>query len=630
MDKPRLRIALVNMPFAALAMPSLALAQLESVLKAGFKDQIHIDTLYLNMDFAAQVGDLSLYHYALSDHGFMTDAGDWLFRQIAFPDSPNNTEAYLGRYYFENNPEIQKARRFLLDQRKGLEKVLDGFIDKHHLLDADVVGFTLLFCQTVASFAMARRLKTRKPSIVTLVGGASCEGEMGQVFSERVSQIDYVFSGPGLVSLPEFVRRRLAGDVEGCDRINGVLSKSNRALWRPAASRRNRTADDTAAGIASTGDELDIDANIHPDYTKFLDTLEGMFPDGQVKPILLFETSRGCLKDERRRCKFCGLNGPGGRYRSMMPEKALDQMRSLYKYVPRSSFFVSVDNVLPRQYLKEVFPRLPSSDGVAIRYEVRPDLSEREIQILCRAGVTRAQPGIESLATPTLKLMQKGTTAFRNIQFLKDCSRHPFSIEWNLLIGSPGESEEVYEKYLRDLPLMMHLPPPVGVFPVMFVRYSHYFDHPERYGLDLRPQDFYSLVFPFDPADVRRVAYHFVDNKSNADSVNDRLDRLNRLVSVWRNRWFNTDGKTQSRLCLLENASEPTVHDSRSGEVVRYRLSAVAKRVLAYLEKPASLSDVAKRFGSNAGFDAGKEMDSLLKRGLLFEEEGRFMSLIAG
>ena len=621
-----MRIVLINMPFAALATPSLALAQLASVLKGTFRKRIRVETLYLNMDFAAHVGDLSLYHYPLSDHGFMTDAGDWLFRQVAFPDTPDNSAEYLARYYFESDAAVQKARKFLEKQRKGLDRVLDGFIDKYRLLDADIVGFTLLFCQTVPSLAMARRLKDRNPAITTILGGSACEGEAGHVLAACCPQIDYVFSGPALVSLPGFVRGRLAGSNAACERINGVFSNSNQASWM-----HGKTGEPPRRGIAIVGDELDINADIRPDYSGFLDTLEKNFPGKCVSPVLLFETSRGCAWGEHSRCKFCGLNGIDRSHRAMAPEKAVKHLRWLFRYVPRAHYFVGVDNALPDCYIEEVFPKLPLPGNGTIRYEIRPTLTEEEIGALCRAGVTRAQPGLESLATSTLRRMRKGTTAFRNLQFLKACTRHPLSIEWNLLVGSPGEPETVYAKYLHDIPLMSHLPPPTGAYPVMFVRHSEYFDHAAKYGLDLRPQDFYELIFPFGRDNIRRMAYHFVDNNADAERLNLWLDRLNGAVSAWRTRWFNGDGKIQSRLCFLDHGAEPTIYDSRSGVAVEHRLSSATKRVLDVLEKPATRAGLAARFAFRLpALDVDHELAVLNERGLLFEEEGRFLSLVAG
>lgn len=625
-----LKIAFINMPFARVTAPSIALAQLETILKAQFKNRVNINTFDLNMDYARHVGDFSIYDHPYSSHGSMTGACDWLFRHIAFPDASDNSGEYFDRYYYDKTPEIRKIRKFLETERKGLPRLLDSYIDKYHLLDADIVGFTLFFSQTVASLALARRLKDRKPDIITIIGGASCEDETAQVFAEKLPQIDYVFSGPALVSLPKFIGHVLKGQTKECDRINGVLSKSNGHLWRTQETRAVKSRRGSNRKINTTGDDLDINANIIPDFTRYLDAFEKTFPDGKLKPMLLFETSRGCKWGEKQHCKFCGLNGTLLHYRAMTAENAITQLQALFKYVPRSSFFIATDNMLPVNYISEVLPELTPPGRIQIRYEVRPTLGNKDIGAMCRAGFSRVQPGIESLSTSTLKLMGKGTTAFSNLQFLKNSSRHPFTLDWNLLIYSPGEKEEVYEKYIRYIPFLTHLPPPNAAFPVMFVKFSYYFEHTKEYSLDLKPQDYYGLIFPFNAKNIRRMAYAFVDNKADSERIDYWLEKLNSAIAFWHSRWLNTDSKVQARLCFIENVSHPTVYDSRSGKVVEHRVSTTTRALLEYLESPATMDMIRQQFKDAPEFDADGEINLLSKRGLIFEENGRYLSLIAG
>ena len=50
------KIALINMPFAGLRLPSLGLTQLKSVVEAEFKDRVSVKIHYLNHDFAHYLG----------------------------------------------------------------------------------------------------------------------------------------------------------------------------------------------------------------------------------------------------------------------------------------------------------------------------------------------------------------------------------------------------------------------------------------------------------------------------------------------------------------------------------------------------------------------------------------------
>jgi hypothetical protein len=219
MGEQTFRVVLVNMPFASLSLPSLALTQLASVLRARFGARVAVETLYLNLDFARFFGDTRYYSHVVADAGFLTGVGDWFFRQCAFPAAEDNTGAYLRRFYFGDDAETRTLRGILVEKRKAAAAFLDTLIAAHGLAQADVVGFTTMFSQTVASIAMARRLKAMNPGLVTAVGGSACHGVMGHELARQVEPIDYVFSGSGLVSFPAFVQRCMAGGaavLPGC------------------------------------------------------------------------------------------------------------------------------------------------------------------------------------------------------------------------------------------------------------------------------------------------------------------------------------------------------------------------------------------------------------------------------
>jgi magnesium-protoporphyrin IX monomethyl ester (oxidative) cyclase len=145
---------------------------------------------------------------------------------------------------------------------------------------------------------------------------------------------------------------------------------------------------------------------------------------------------------------------------------------------------------------------------MAIFYEVKADLSESDLAVLADSGVKFVQPGIESLATSTLKLMKKGTTAFQNLRLLKLCSTYGIHPLWNLLVGFPGEGEDVYRRYVDLLPLIVHLQPPTGVYPVRFDRFSPYYNQRQSYGLDLllQRQEHRRRLFHRDGPLDRKVA----------------------------------------------------------------------------------------------------------------------------
>jgi ribosomal peptide maturation radical SAM protein 1 len=612
------KIALINMPFGGVRSPSLALTQLKSVVDAEFKDRVSVKIHYLNQDFAHFLGIELTHRLAISTESYISGIGDWIFRQAAFPELPDNTEAYFRRYFPVRTPQIEAIKQVVLQKRKVLNTFLSGMIDKYDIAEADIVGFTSMFSQNVASFALARMLKEKNPKIITVIGGAACEAPMGQEIAKNFKPIDFVFSGPGLKSFLQFVRHCLDGEFDKCHSIRGVFSRRNCGLG-------------TLTPLTVIGEEIDIDVPIELDYGEFIETYQKQFGQGAKKPMLFFETSRGCWWGQKAHCTFCGLNGQTMNYRTMNAENALAQFNQLFRYAEHVDRFDAVDNIMPKTYLQDVFPRLKPPANVGLFYEVKTDLTEEEVQTISRAHVRWVQPGIEALNTSTLKLMKKGSSVFQNLQLLKNCITYNVNPGWNLLIGFPGEHEEVYKKYLKDIPLLTHLTPPEDVFPARFDRYSHYFMKAQEYGLDLTPMDYYSFIYPFSKGSLMNLAYYFSDRNSRAEYLKwttKWIGELRGKVAQWRAGW-DRNQKTQPQLFFKENGHSTRVHDSRTGKAIEHDIGETGRQVLEYLDdKPKDLSDVAKKMGHISGFDAAREVTTLQSKGLIFQEGERYLNLV--
>ena len=609
------KIALVNVPFAAVQLPSIALTQLRSVLLKDLGDKVEPDLVYLNHDLADFMG-LDAYG-AIADSPLATVAGlgDWLSKPIAFPELEDDPELYFQRH-FRHLGELASRLDYLLEIRQQIGSFLDRAIDRYELDRYAMVGCTSMFQQNLACFALMRKLKERNPRIVTAMGGANCEIPMGQVIADKVDVVDFVFSGPALKSFPEFVGHLIDGEGERCHQIRGVLSHAKLA----------RLEGDPVREI---GEELPIDVEVPLDYDDFMTAFAERFGDTS-KPVVLFETSRGCWWGERSHCTFCGLNGLTMAYRGMAPPKALKLFEDLFEYAPQSLRFEAVDNIMPREYLTDVLPHLEAPEDAHIFYEVKADLKAREMAVMAKAGVTRIQPGIEALATSTLKLMKKGTTAFQNVTFLKNCVLYGIEPAWNLLIGFPGEEEETYAKYFDDLPLLTHLQAPIGTFPVRFDRFSPYFKLADEYGLELVPYDFYFMLYPFDEETLSELAYYFVDENFEApymSAVAKWIQRLQERIDHWTLRWQRRDGLLKPELRFTNGAGPRTVYDSRTGVAVIHELDAAELAVLDRLAKPTKPARLAKVLDADLAA-CERRLAGLAERGLIFQERGLYMSLV--
>ena len=604
-------LTLVSMPFADRRHPSFALSQFSALVDRDFAGSFDVRVCYLNHDFVRFFGPADYDAIAGEMEFHIAGLGEWMFRQIAFPGLSDNADEYLDRYF--PDPANSALRGKILSRREMLRDFLESLEDKYRLADADLLGFTSMFAQNLPSLAMARLVKERSPEVVTLLGGANCEAPMGAVLAEHADQLDFVFSGPALRTLPHFLRCFLDGDLDRAHEIPGIVTRRN--CHQP----RYRKA---------IGGNADIDDYFNPDYSDFkasFDRMNSCAPDAMVEPEIFFQTSRGCWWGERAHCTFCGLNGQTMAYRAMAPENALRQFEWLFSHAPWATTYCCTDNIMPMQYLTEVFPKLVPPDGAVIFYEVKVGLDQHDMDVMTQAGLRKVQPGIEALATTTLKLMRKGTSSFQNIQFLKNCVSLSVSPAWNLLIGFPDEPESTYEKYVRDLPLLSHLPPPTGCYPVRFDRFSPYFDNAAEYGLALEPVDYYRLTYPFGDDALRDLAYYFADHNASAYAVAAAkwLRPVSEQIARWQACWDTGAGRPVLR--VDRDGEEWMVTDSRSGTLRRYALDPDAARLLIHLNRPRRLDTLSKDLPDLPGLD--EVLAELRERGLAFTDGDRVMNL---
>src|SRR5262249_52645679 len=159
------------------------------------------------------------------------------------------------------------------------------------------------------------------------------------------------------------------------------------------------------------------------------------------------------------------------------------------------------------------------------------------------------------------------------------------------------------------------------VFPVRFDRYSPYFAEAKRYGLDLRPFDFYGLIYPFDAEALGNIAYHFVDQNEQAAYVTTWkkwIEQLREKFGTWTTRWHGRDGRPAAQLFLQPGVREAVVYDSRGVDPVEHRVGEGGRLVLARLSHPLRAADVAAQLRELDGFDPEAALVDIERRRLVF------------
>ncbi len=608
-----MKIALVSMPMMNARHPSLALTKLKYALDQTFKGEVRCNIRYLTHDFAHHVG-LDLYNRMMDE--LPSGLGEWFFRPIAFPEAPDNTEKYFECFFPQKDEQTERFRAILREKRRNLEHIFDRMIQDNHLPDYDMVGFTSSFFQNVASLAMAGALKRKNRDIVTIMGGANVEFPMGIQIIKHCRQIDHVFSGPALKSLPAFVQHRLDGDFEKCREIKGVWSKKN-----------IKDHSETIPDDFSHGERTDIDRPLTLDYDSFLQSYERHFPNAGFQPYLFFATSEGCYWGEKSPCTFCAQAGPVGntmKFSCMPSGQAVETIESLGRYAGRVELLYATDSILPRHYPREVFSKIRSKIPIHLEMNVH-HMDEEKIKMLADAGVRITETGVESLSTESLRLMRKGSTASQNLAFMMNCMMNGIHVTWNFLLGFPGENERIYEKLYHDIPILAHFPPG-EITAVGFERYSEYHKHPERFGLVLEPMWFYLFTYPFPREALSNLCYNFYDrgNGGYRKALEKWVNKLIERGEHWKSLWRGKEGNFPY-LYFDRNGDRQVVVDSRTGTLRKHFIGDAGFHLLRMLRKPTGLERLAE---ANPGIDVEKEIDLLDAKGLIFRDGERYFNIV--
>ena len=499
MESPQ--IALVTMPYASLSLPPLGLGILKAVLaEAGISSVVANAHLW----FGEAVG---VHRYELCASHIPTDllVGEWTFAEAAFPEAGESDEEFLslvcggGRVRW---PVPWADGASLADELRALQAAADRFVTEAAVrvlaTGARVVGCTSTFQQHVPSLALLRRIREMDPDVITMIRGANCETAMGQATHRNFPWLDYVVSGEAEGLIVPLCRLALDRGrcVTAADLPAGVIGPPHRRMLRVAVNGRSS---EPPRAMFRELDKVPV-----PSFEDYFVELRSSSLARLIRPGLPLESSRGCWWGARHHCTFCGLNGSSMAYRSRSPELVLRDMRELERWHGINRFEM-VDNILDMGYLTTLLPILEQEGARReLFYEVKANLSRSQVAQLARAGVRWVQPGIESLHSEVLRLMDKGVKGWQNVQLLKWAQEYGVRLSWSVLWAFPGETDEYYREMAQWMPRLEHLQAPNGLISLRYDRYGVYFKRAEQYGLRLRPVPSLRYVYPLSESDAHR------------------------------------------------------------------------------------------------------------------------------
>jgi ribosomal peptide maturation radical SAM protein 1 len=622
----------------------MALGLLAAILE---RDGIATTVASAGLWFAEYAG-LGRYELCASRMSTVFLAGEWTFAAAAFGDDAERTRLdaeYLRQISeaSERHPAVWRGARGqqlvaeLVALRAAATKFTDGAARRVLATGARVVGCTSTFEQHVASLALLRRIRELDPEVVTMLGGANCETVMGQTTHRCFPWVDFVVSGEADGLISELCRLALDGrrDANPSELPRGVLGPGHRQGGGGPASA-------VFAGTGLAGPTLpravfnDLDSLPTPRFDDYFATLAASPLHSRIRPGLPLETSRGCWWGAVHQCTFCGLNGTGMGFRSKSPAKVIAEFGELQDRYGTGDF-EAVDNILDNRFYSTLLPDL-AADGRQRRifFEIKANVTRAQVQALVAAGVTWVQPGIESLHSEVLKLMDKGIQGWQNVQLLKWSRELGLRLSWSMLWGFPGEKDDWYEDMAAWLPALEHLQPPASLPRVRFDRYSVYHEQARRLGLILFPIGAMSLVYPLPPGEVDGLAYFFstepgagplryVQSLTEEMTGNAGIQALAAAARAWRAAY---GGGRQPVLVMADEGDHIQLTDTRGcATQSRHLLAGLAREVYLACDAAPRRARLATILPAATEEQLAAVTAQLLADRLVIELDGRLIAL---
>jgi ribosomal peptide maturation radical SAM protein 1 len=559
-------VALVSMPWGPVGEPSLGLALLKCCLAdAGVTSRVfhfaprllHWVTIETYEMVAGSWGINEFVFTGLLDDGFDAVQQDAL---LAYAERHVTTRQYP-------HPRYKTMRDVYELVLKLRTEIAPAFVDHcvARILETSptLVGFTCMFDQTLASVAVARRLKEHRPDLQIALGGYALAGDPGTVVANAFPWIDTIVMGDGEEEIVA-----LAREASHSSRRKNLLTTSK----------------------VRTARNVDISRSPVPDYSDWFDDIEDLAEECSVRirpKALPVESSRGCWWGQVKHCTFCGIDEETLKYRFKPAADTLAMLDTLRErhgdYLYRFS-----DYILPKAYYSDLLPQLAARpQKFRLHCEIKANHPPERVHLLAQAGFVEFQPGIESFSTPVLQRMDKGVRAVDNASLLKAAYIDGLIVDYNVLYGLPGDEAAEYEDMLAFLPRIYHLSPPVARTQTVITRFAPLQQNPERFGVARQSHHhcydvLFSEQFLADRGfDYDRFAYYF----ERGFKYPQPLARLYSQLVLQIEHWKNLHRQRFVRLSYsIDQDGQLRITDSRFDQTEQYVLPPAAAAVYAALD----------------------------------------------
>jgi hypothetical protein len=232
------------------------------------------------------------------------------------------------------------------------------------------------------------------------------------------------------------------------------------------------------------------------------------------------------------------------------------------------------------------------------------------------------------LSTRLLKRLNKGTRAIDNLRVMRDCEALGIANVSNLILQFPGSDEQEVAETLQTLAFALPFRP-LRCVPFWLGVGSCVWRRPADYGLTaVFNHPHYARLFPAEI--VSALLFMIQGYRGDRGRQQKRWQPVRRAVAQWQRQY------EQLRKAAM---GQPALHfrDGREFLIIvqyrpdqkpiKHRLTGASRRIYLFCQKPRRLQRILSGFAPLTEAHIRSFLASLVDKRLMFEEDGRYLSL---
>jgi len=610
---------LLSMPWTDLDTPNLGLGVLKAELQA---NEIDCKVRHLNVEMSRFL-KASTY-FAISNKYALND---FLFTSVL---DPKVTAKQL-RWLRLRIPGLLRESTLNIEKLGGEDGLIDKLLELRAVTipswleekadeiaqsEAQFVGASCMFDQTIASVALLKLVRDRTSEKLLTLGGYAVRQPTADTIMKAFPWIDAICIQEGENVIVPFVESAIG--KRALQDVPGIVFRNAEGVLKATVPCANRILDDVPT----------------PDFDDYITDIEDLSETHAVdihKSCLPVENSRGCWWGQKNHCTFCGIKQQDLVYRYRSADRALSELKHLSeKYQHRSFRFT--DYILPNAYYKTLFADLAElPEPFQLDGEIKANANANQMQAISAAGFRNVQPGIESFSSSCLRKMSKGVTSVQNVYLLRLGQEVGVNIVYNILYGFPDDSYADYTHMADEMKWFSHFDLPISYVPVQITRYSPMHMDPKTYGIGaLHPDDLFNLVFSRSflertGFEMDKFCYYFNRPFDNSPRLQREYQRIGETLHRLK---MAKSEQVQSLLCRPA-ADGLFVSDQRLGRNLTFTLSEAEAALYRLFDKPNSKAKAFAAHRAQTGADDADEIYARMReKGLVFEDEGLAVGLM--